>query len=101
VRQGFLHGQQVVADLDDVLDGLLDPLPDAVGGAAYLVGELRFEQVVVEADDDQLTLGLFGHGLLSTAGDGVAAFCGRLSCGLPRPHHPVRQLSVGVASRNV
>src|SRR5262245_38753198 len=24
-------GQQVAADLDDVLDGLLDPLPDAVG----------------------------------------------------------------------
>ncbi len=42
-------------------------------GAADLIGKLRFEQVVVEADDDQLVLGLFGHGALSRAGDGAAA----------------------------
>jgi len=57
VFQRLLDGQQVVADLDDVLDGLLDSLPDAVGGGADLVGELRFEQVVIEPDDDRSPLG--------------------------------------------
>ena len=51
VVQGLLDGQQVVADLDDVLDGLLDPLPDAVGAGADLLGNLSFEQVVVETDN--------------------------------------------------
>ena len=31
VRHGLLDGDEFVADLDDVLDGLLHPLPDAVG----------------------------------------------------------------------
>jgi len=100
VRQDLLHGQQVVADLDDVLDGLLDALPDAVGGAADLIGKLRFEQVVVEADDDQLAFGLFGHGSLSRAGDGVAAEDGLPLLGLPRQLPPFRQSADGRACHN-
>jgi hypothetical protein len=43
---------------------------------------LRFQQVIVDPDDDQLALGLFGHGLLSGAGTGVAANDGLLLLGL-------------------
>jgi len=64
VLQGVLDGQKLVADLDDVLDRLLDPLPDAVGAGADLLGDLHFQQVVVEADDDgdEFTLLLPRHG---------------------------------------
>jgi hypothetical protein len=37
-------------NLDDALDGLDDPMPDAVSRCADLVGEPRFEQVVVELE---------------------------------------------------
>jgi hypothetical protein len=97
VRQGFLNGQQVVADLDDVFDGLLDPFPDAVRGTADLVGELGFEQVVIEADDDQLALGLLGHGSLSSAGDGAEADDGLPRLGLPRQLPRFRQSVAGGA----
>ena len=59
MRQGLLDGQEVVADLDDVLDGLFDSLADAVGGVAKLVSELeevetRLNQINVELDDSNL-----------------------------------------------
>src|SRR5262249_38365942 len=69
-----------VADLDDVLDGLLEPLPDAVGAGAGLLGHLAVQQVVVEAGDDrdEFPLRLLGHARTSPLrGPPTPAFAAR------------------------
>jgi hypothetical protein len=53
-----LDPEQLLIDLYDGPDGPLDFNPDAVGAGANFLGELRFEQVVVELDDDQCALRL-------------------------------------------
>ena len=48
VAHGLLDGDEFLADLDDVLDGLLHLLPDALGAGPGLLGDLCFEQIVLE-----------------------------------------------------